>query len=76
LDKDFDTIHYLLNQGANATTITPAFSVLMANTLTNIIAFNQSRYFQKNASGLREAQIEINGIPVYPFPQTPELNKK
>jgi hypothetical protein len=75
MDKDFDTITYLLNQGTSSTVITPAFSVLMANTLTNIIAFNQSRYFQKNASGLKEAQIEINGTPVYPFPQPPHLIK-
>jgi hypothetical protein len=40
-------------------------------TKTNIVAFNQSRYFQKNAVGLIEAHIETNGIPVYPFPQTP-----
>lgn len=75
LDKDFDTITYLLNQGVNGTTITPSFSELMANVRTNIIAFNQSRYFQKNASGLKEAQVEINGIPVYPFPQPPHLIK-
>jgi hypothetical protein len=47
----------------------------MANTLTNIVAFNQSRYFQKNASGLKEAQVEINGTPVYPFPQPTHLIK-
>ena len=75
MDKDYDTMTYLLNQGVNATTITPVFSTLMANTLTNIVAFNQSRYFQKNASGLKEAQIEINGSPVYPFPQPPHLIK-
>jgi hypothetical protein len=61
--------------GASSTVITPVFSTLMANTLTNIVAFNQSRYFQKNASGLKEAQIEINGTPVYPFPQPPHLIK-
>jgi hypothetical protein len=75
LDKDYDTITYLLNQGCNSTTITPAFSVLMSNTLTNIVAYNQTRYFQKNASGLKEAQIEINGTPVYPFPQPTHLIK-
>lgn len=75
LDKDYDTITYLLNQGTSSTVITPVFSTLMANTLTNIVAFNQSRYFQKNASGLKEAQIEINGLPVYPFPQPPHLIK-
>jgi hypothetical protein len=75
IDKDYDTIAYLLNQGTSSTTITPVFSTLIANTLTNIIAFNQTKYFQKNASGLKEAQIEINGTPVYPFPQPPHLIK-
>jgi hypothetical protein len=75
IDKDYDTITYLLNQGTNATTITPAFSTLTANTLTNIVAYNQSKFFQKNASGLREAQVEINGTPVYPFPQPVHLIK-
>ena len=75
LDKDFETITYLLNQGANSSTRTPSFSELLANVRSNIIAFNQSRFFQKNASGLREAQVEINGTPVYPFPQPPHLIK-
>ena len=75
IDKDYDAVSYLLNQGTSSTTITPVFSTLMANTLTNIIAFNQTKYFQKNASGLKEAQIEINGTPVYPFPQPPHLIK-
>jgi len=75
MDKDFDTITYLLNQTTNSSTITPVFSKLMADTLTNIVTFNQSRFFMKNATGLKEAQIEINGIPVYPFPQPPHLIK-
>ncbi len=75
IDKDYDSVSYLLNQGTSSTVITPVFSTLMANTLTNIVAFNQSKYFQKNASGLKEAQIEINGTPVYPFPQPPHLIK-
>ena len=75
IDKDYDAITYLLNQGANLSTITPVFSKLLADTETNIIAFNQTKYFQKNASGLKEAQIEINGTPVYPFPQPPHLIK-
>ena len=75
MDKDYDTMTYLLNQGVNGSTITPVFTKLMSDTLTNIAAFNQSRYFQKNASGLKEAQIEINGTPVYPFPQPPHLIK-
>jgi hypothetical protein len=75
IDKDFETINYLQNQGTSSTVITPAFSTLISNTLTNIVAFNQSKFFQKNASGLTESQIEINGIPVYPFPQPPHLIK-
>lgn len=75
MDKDYDTITYLLNQGVDNDTITPAFLKLLSDPATNIAAFNQSRYFQKNACGLREAQIEINGAPVYPFPQPPHLIK-
>lgn len=75
MDKDYDSMTYLLNQTTTSNVITPAFSVLMANTLTNIVAFNQSRYFQKNAVGIKEAQVEINGMPVYPFPQPPHLIK-
>jgi len=75
IDKDFETINYLQNQGTNSSTITPVFSTLLANTLTNIVAWNQCKFFQKNACGLVEAQIEINGIPVYPFPQPPHLIK-
>lgn len=75
MDKDYDTITYLLNQGAASGAETPAFLKLLADPATNIAAFNQSRYFQKNASGLKEAQIEINGAPVYPFPQPPHLIK-
>lgn len=75
MDKDYDTITYLLNQGVNASTITPAFLKLLSDPATNIAAFNQSRYFQKNASGIKEAQIEVNGAPVYPFPQPPHLIK-
>lgn len=75
IDKDYETINYLQNQGTNSTTITPVFSKLMSDTATNIVAFNQSKYFQKNGSGLKEAQVEINGIVVYPFPQPPHLIK-
>lgn len=75
LDPSFDTITYILNQGANATTATKSMSELVADLKTNIIAFNQSRYFQKNAVDLKEVQIEINGLPCYPFPQPPHLIK-
>ena len=75
LDKDYDTVAYLQNQGTNSTTATKAFSELIANTKTNIDAFNQSIYFKKNGVGLTDSQIEINGIPVYPFPQPPHLIK-
>lgn len=74
MDKDYDSITYLLNQGQTSTAA-KSFTTLMADTQTNIIAFNQSRYFQKNSSGLKEAQVEINGIMVYPFPQPVHLIK-
>lgn len=75
MDKDYDTMTYILNQDTASGTATAAFLSLLAAPLTKIIAFNQSRYFQKNASGLKEAQIEVNGTPVYPFPQTVPLIK-
>jgi hypothetical protein len=75
MQPNFDTPTYLLNQGTSSNVATPSFSQLQSNFLTNIIGFNQSRYFQKNGLGLTEAQIEINGIPVYLFHQTPALIK-
>lgn len=75
LDKDYDAVNYLVNQGTSSTVATPSQSQLLANVGTNIVAFNQSIYFQKNAVGLTEAQVEINGIPVYPFPQPVHLIK-
>jgi len=75
IDKDFDTITYLQNQGTSSTVVTKSFSELLADLKTNVTAFNQSRYFTKGAVDLKEAQIEINGIPTYPFPQPPHLIK-
>jgi len=75
IHKDFDTMTFLQNQGTAAAVATKSFSELQADFKTNVIAFNQSRFFQKNATSLTEAQVEINGIPVYPFPQTPALIK-
>jgi hypothetical protein len=75
MQSNFDTPTYLLNQGTSSTVPTPSFSQLQSNFLTNVIAFNQSRFFQKNAVALTEAQVEINGLPVYPFPQPPHLIK-
>ena len=75
IDKDFDTPTYLLNQGTSSTVATKSMSELVADLKTNIIAYNQSRYFQKNAVDLKEVQIEINGLPCYPFPQPPHLIK-
>lgn len=75
MQGNFDTPTYLINQGTSSTVATKSFSELQADFKTNIIAFNQSRFFQKNAVGLTEAQVEINGLPVYPFPQPPHLIK-
>jgi hypothetical protein len=68
IDGTFDTISQIQN-----TSKTKSFSELMADFKTNVDAFNQSKYFQKNAVSLTEIQCEINGIPCYPFPQTPGL---
>jgi hypothetical protein len=75
IDKDFDTINYLQNQGTSSTVATKSFSELAADFKTNITAFNQSIYFKKNGVALKDAQIEINGLPVYPFPLPPHLIK-
>lgn len=68
IDGTYDTISQIQN-----TSKTKSFSELMADFKTNVDAFNQSKYFQKNAVSLTEIQCEINGIPCYPFPQTPPL---
>ena len=75
IDKDYDTINYLQNQGTSSTVVTKSMSELVADLKTNVTAFNQSIYFKKNAVDLKEVQIEINGIPCYPFPQPPHLIK-
>lgn len=68
IDGTFDTISQILN-----TSKTTSFSEHLANLRTNADAFNQCKYFQKNGVSLTEIQCEINGIPVYPFPQPPHL---
>ncbi len=68
IDGTHDTISQILN-----TSKTTSFSEHLANLRTNVDAFNQSKYFQKNGVSLTEIQCEINGIPVYPFPQPPHL---
>ena len=68
IDGTFDTISQIMN-----TSKTTSFSEHLANLRTNVDAFNQSKYFQKNGVSLTEIQAEINGIPLYPFPQPPHL---
>jgi hypothetical protein len=70
LDGTYDTQTTIQN-----TASTSSFSQNMADLKTNVSAFNQSVFFKKNAVSLTEAQIEINGIPCYPFPQPPHLIK-
>ena len=68
LDGTYETISQILN-----TSKTTSYIEQMANLRTNVDVYNQSKYFQKNAVSLTEVQCEINGIPVYPFPQPPHL---
>lgn len=68
IDGTFDTISQILN-----TSKTTSFSEHIANLRTNVDAYNQCKYFQKNGVSLTEIQVEINGIPCYPFPQPPHL---
>jgi hypothetical protein len=64
IDGTYDTISQIQN-----TSKTTSFSEHLANLRTNVDAFNQSKYFQKNAVGITEIQCEINGTPCYAFPQ-------
>ena len=68
IDGTYDTISQIMN-----TSKTTSFSEHLANLRTNVDTFNQSKYFQKNGVSLTEIQAEINGIPLYPFPQPPHL---
>ena len=70
LDGTFDTLDIIQNTTSNV-----SFSEVMANLRTNRDAFNQSRYFKKTGVSLTECQVEINGIPQYPFPQPLHLIK-
>jgi hypothetical protein len=70
LDGTYDTLDTIQNTGSNI-----SFSENMANFKTNVNAFNQSRFFKKSGSSLTECQLEINGIPQYPFPQPLHLIK-
>ena len=70
LDGTYDTLSLIQN-----TTNTNSFSQHMADFKTNVDAFNQSRFFKKSAVSLTEIQVEVNGIPVYPFPQPLHLIK-
>jgi hypothetical protein len=64
IDGTYDTISQIQN-----TSKTTSFSEHLANLRTNVDAYNQCKYFQKNAVSLSEVTVEINGIPCYPFPQ-------
>ena len=70
LDGTYDTPNIIQN-----TASTSSFSQNMADLKTNVNAFNQSIYFKKTAVSLTEAQVEINGLPCYPFPQPLHLIK-
>jgi alpha-D-ribose 1-methylphosphonate 5-phosphate C-P lyase len=70
LDGTYDTLDIIQNTGS-----TISFSENMANFKTNVNAFNQSKFFKKSAVSLTECQLEINGIPQYPFPQPLHLIK-
>ena len=63
--------------GSNNTTSTiqntsngKTFATHISDPSTYPNAFNQSIYFKKNAVSLTDSQFEINGVPVYPYPQT------
>ena len=70
IDGTYDTLSTIRN-----TSTTSSFSQLAADFKTNVDAFNQSKYFQKNAVSLTEITLEINGTPCYPFPQPLHLIK-
>jgi hypothetical protein len=70
LDGTFDTQTTIQN-----TTNTNSYSQHLADLKTNVDVFNQSKYFKKSAVSLTEITVEINGTPVYPFPQSLGLIK-
>jgi hypothetical protein len=70
LDGTFDTQTTIQN-----TTNTNSYSLHLADLKTKVDVFNQSNYFKKTAVSLTEITLEINGTPVYPSPQSPDLIK-
>jgi hypothetical protein len=70
LDGTFDTQTTIQN-----TDTTKSYSQHLADLKTNVDVFNQSKFFKKTAVSLTEAQVEINGLPIYPFPQQLHLIK-
>ncbi len=70
IDGSYDTRNLIQNE-----TNTNSFSQHFADFKTNVTAFNQSVYFKKNAVSLTDCQLEINELPVYPFPQILQLIK-
>ena len=65
IDANYTTINYIQNTSNNV-----SWAKQIADPATYPNAFNQSVYFKKTAVSLTDSQIEINGSPVYPYPQT------
>lgn len=70
IDGTYDTISQIQN-----TSKTTSFSEHLANLRTSVDAYNQCKYFQKNAVSLTEITLEVNSLPAYPFPQPLHLIK-
>ena len=65
MDSTYATVNYIQNTSNNV-----PWAKQIADPSSYPNAFNQSIYFKKNAVSLTDSQIEINGIPVYPYNQT------
>ena len=65
LDSNYTTVNNIQN-----TSNTVAWAKHLTDPSTYPDAFNQSIYFKKTGVSLTDSQIEINGVPVYPYAQT------
>lgn len=78
LDKDHNVIKPLVLDGADtATASTASFSKALANPKGADQLFNNSKAFQRNATGLRGSSYEINNVMMnsYPLPGSEIFNE-
>ena len=74
LDKDYSSIKPLVLDGADSASSTASFSKALADPKSADQLFNNSKAFQRNATGLTGSSYEINNVMMnsYPLP-APEI---